>query len=143
MVFSECAEPAAGQRVPGSLDSVALWIAATNPRHWKASGWMLWCVYLTRGNNAFDAGSRTDDDGLRVTLNTDGVEFVVCTKREVLADRGLDNQLSLTRTQTTEPCTDFGLPEYVQQLCNSVKCPGMGPVKTTAGPSQRKDFEWL
>ncbi|MFK7860827.1 MAG: hypothetical protein AB8B64_18565 [Granulosicoccus sp.] len=41
--------------------------------------------------NAFDTGERTDDDGLRVGLNLRNVEYVVCTKREIVDGGGTDN----------------------------------------------------
>lgn len=41
--------------------------------------------------NAFDAGTRSDDDGLRVALSLRNVEYVVCTKRDVVEGGGVDN----------------------------------------------------
>jgi len=41
--------------------------------------------------NAFDSGERTDDDGLRVALSLRNVEYLVCTKREIVDGAGEDN----------------------------------------------------
>lgn len=124
---------------PGSQDFDGIFLNAQNQPRVNVSGSPGFCSVVDRSDepetlealrldalvrftlrgvaNAFDAGSRTDDDGLRVTLNTDGVEFVVCAKREVLADGGLDNieVLDLT-TQPPSLAQISDLPEYVQQL---------------------------
>jgi len=66
--------------------------------------------------NAFDAGERTDDDGLRVALSLRNVEYVVCTKREVIDGAGVNNVEVLD--VTTQPPTLASLsdlPDYVQQ----------------------------
>lgn len=66
--------------------------------------------------NAFDAGERTDDDGLRVGLSLRDVEYVVCTKREVVDGAGINNIEVLDIT--TEPPTLASLadlPQLVQQ----------------------------
>ena len=60
--------------------------------------------------NDFDAGVRTDDDGLRVAISARNVEYVVCTGRE----SGIE-VLDLS----TNPATlvDISqLPEYVVSL---------------------------
>ena len=41
--------------------------------------------------NAFDAGERNDDDGLRVAVSLRNTEFVVCTKRDIVDGGGIDN----------------------------------------------------
>jgi len=66
--------------------------------------------------NDFDAGARTDDDGLRVSLSLRNVEYVVCTKREVVDGAGVENIDVLditTNPPTLASLTD--LPDYVQQ----------------------------
>ncbi|MEO0574309.1 MAG: hypothetical protein AAF004_02515 [Pseudomonadota bacterium] len=67
--------------------------------------------------NAFDAGDRVDDDGLRVAISLRNTEFLVCTNRDIIDDGGDDNIQVLDLT-TSPPSvaalTD--LPEYVQQM---------------------------
>lgn len=66
--------------------------------------------------NDFDSGVRTDDDGLRVSLSLRNVEYVVCTKREVVAGAGSDNVDVLDiRTYPPTVAALSDLPEYVQQ----------------------------
>ena len=66
--------------------------------------------------NGFDSGARTDDDGLRVALSLRDVEYVVCTKREVVEGGGFDNVEVLDIT-TYPPtlATLADLPMSVQQ----------------------------
>lgn len=66
--------------------------------------------------DAFDAGERSDDDGLRVALSLRNVEYVVCTRRAVTDGGGVDNieVLNLaTAPPTIGSLTD--LPEYIQE----------------------------
>lgn len=66
--------------------------------------------------NAFDAGERTDDDGLRVGMSLRNVEYVVCTKREIADGGGVENIEVLditTYPPTVAALSD--LPEYIQQ----------------------------
>lgn len=66
--------------------------------------------------NDFDAGVRTDDDGLRVSISLRDVEYVVCTRREVVDGAGVDNIEVLditTYPPTVAALSD--LPEFVQQ----------------------------
>jgi len=66
--------------------------------------------------NAFDAGSRTDDDGLRVALSLKGVEYLVCTKREVVDGGGANNIEVLDLSYYPPRLAELSdLPEYVQQ----------------------------
>ena len=67
--------------------------------------------------NAFDAGEREDDDGLRVAVSAKDVEFLVCTERDVVDNGGEANIQVLdltTGTPTVALLSD--LPEYVQAL---------------------------
>ncbi len=41
--------------------------------------------------NQFDAGARTDDDGLRVSVSLKNTEFLVCTRRDMTSDGALAN----------------------------------------------------
>lgn len=67
--------------------------------------------------NAFDSAARTDDDGLRVAVHLRNTEFVVCTKRDVIADGGNENieVLNIT-TYPPTPATLADLPESVRQM---------------------------
>ncbi|MEE9335336.1 MAG: hypothetical protein V3U65_14700 [Granulosicoccaceae bacterium] len=66
--------------------------------------------------NAFDAGERIDDDGLRVSLSLRNVEYLVCTKREVVDGAGIDNiEVLDIRTYPPTMASLSDLPEYVQQ----------------------------
>ena len=40
---------------------------------------------------AFDAGEREDDDGLRVAVSLRNTEYLVCTRRDIVAGAGDDN----------------------------------------------------
>ena len=66
--------------------------------------------------NAFDAGDRADDDGLRVSLSLRNVEYVVCTKREVVDGGGVDNisVLDITTLPPT-PVSISDLPDFIQE----------------------------
>ncbi len=66
--------------------------------------------------NDFDAGVRTDDDGLRVSLSLRNVEYVVCTKRNVADGAGAENIYILdisTSPPTLASLSD--LPDFIQQ----------------------------
>lgn len=66
--------------------------------------------------NDFDAGNRTDDDGLRVSISLRNTEYVVCTRRDVVDGGGTDNIEVLD--VTTSPSTFVALsdlPQSVQQ----------------------------
>lgn len=66
--------------------------------------------------NAFDAGTRTDDDGLRVALSLRNVEYVVCTKRQVVDGGGVENIEVLDITTYPPTLASLSdLPELVQQ----------------------------
>ena len=66
--------------------------------------------------DAFDAGARTDDDGLRVGLSLRNVEYVVCTKRAFLDGVGIENVQVLDLTSTPATTTTLSaLPEFVRQ----------------------------
>ena len=67
--------------------------------------------------DAFDAGDRTDDDGLRVAVSVKDTEFVVCTRRAFDADAGLENVevFDISGDQPVEADID-ALPEYVRGL---------------------------
>ncbi len=66
--------------------------------------------------NAFDAGERDDDDGLRVSLSLRDVEYLVCTKREVTEGGGVDN-IEVLNISSYPPtlATLAELPSSVQQ----------------------------
>lgn len=66
--------------------------------------------------NAFDAGSRNDDDGLRVAVSLRRTEYLVCTKRDRVDGAGLDNVevLDLTTTPPT-PASIDDLPPFVRE----------------------------
>ncbi|MFK8047854.1 MAG: hypothetical protein AB8B81_05410 [Halioglobus sp.] len=67
--------------------------------------------------DAFDAGERTDDDGLRVAVSVKNTEFVVCTRRDFDADLALENieVFDISGDQPVEADIN-ALPEYVQGL---------------------------
>lgn len=66
--------------------------------------------------NAFDSGERSDDDGLRVALSLRNVEYVVCTKREVVDGGGIDNIEVLDITTYPPTMASISdLPEFIQQ----------------------------
>ncbi len=91
--------------------------SSTNPSELSALSLEHLIRFSLRGiANAFDAGERTDDDGLRVALSLRNVEYLVCTKREVVDGAGVDNVDVLditTYPPTVASLSD--LPEYVQQ----------------------------
>ena len=66
--------------------------------------------------NDFDAGVRTDDDGLRVSLSLRNVEYVVCTKRDIVDGAGVDN-IDVLDIRTNPPTIAAlsDLPAYIQQ----------------------------
>lgn len=65
----------------------------------------------------FDAGVRSDDDGLRVSISLKNTEFLVCTRRDIIEDGGEDNieVLDLTTLPPTAMALS-DLPEAIQQL---------------------------
>lgn len=66
---------------------------------------------------AFDAGDRTDDDGLRVAVSTRNTEFLVCTRRAFDENSGLDNVEVFDISGEVPVEADIeALPEYVQAL---------------------------
>lgn len=67
--------------------------------------------------NAFDAGERNDDDGLRVAVSVKNIEYVVCTRRNFDAEAGLDN-VEVLKISSGVPvaATISDLPEYIQKL---------------------------
>ncbi len=69
--------------------------------------------------NDFDAGNRSDDDGLRVAVSLRNTEFLVCAKRETIDGGELQNVevLNLTTSPPTLAALS-DLPDYVQQLIN-------------------------
>lgn len=66
--------------------------------------------------NAFDAGAREDDDGLRVALSLRNVEYLVCTKREITDGGGTEN-IEVLNISTSPPtmATLAELPASIQQ----------------------------
>lgn len=65
--------------------------------------------------NAFDAGERDDDDGLRVAVSLRNTEFLVCTKRDVVEGGGDDNiEVLDLRTNPPTEALLADLPESVQ-----------------------------
>jgi len=67
--------------------------------------------------NAFDSGVQSDDDGLRVAVSLKNTEFLVCAKREVIADGGIDNiEVVDLRGNVPVPVTLDELPAYVRNL---------------------------
>lgn len=65
--------------------------------------------------NAFDAGERSDDDGLRVAVSLRNTEFLVCTKREIVDGGGSDNiQVLDLRTDPPTEAAIADLPESAQ-----------------------------
>jgi hypothetical protein len=67
--------------------------------------------------NAFDAGDRSDDDGLRVSVSLKNTEFVVCTQRDFDAENGLSNVEVLDlRSGVPVLASISDLPAYMQAL---------------------------
>jgi hypothetical protein len=67
--------------------------------------------------NAFDAGDRLDDDGLRVAVSLKNTEFVVCTQRDFDAENGLENVEVLDiRSGVPVLANISDLPTYMQAL---------------------------
>lgn len=67
--------------------------------------------------NAFDAGDREDDDGLRVAVSLKNTEFVVCTQRDFDAENGLGN-IEVLDIRSGVPLVSSlsDLPTYMQTL---------------------------
>lgn len=67
--------------------------------------------------DAFDAGGREDDDGLRVAVSIKNTEFVVCTRRDFDPDAGLENieVFDISGDQPLEADIE-ALPAYVREL---------------------------
>jgi hypothetical protein len=67
--------------------------------------------------NAFDAGERSDDDGLRVAVSLKNTEYVVCTRRDFDEEAGLNNVTVLKISSGIPVAADISdLPEYIQAL---------------------------
>ena len=67
--------------------------------------------------NSFDSSAQTDDDGLRVAVSLKNTEFLVCTKRDVIAGGGDDNiEVIDLRGDTVAVATLDDLPGYVRSL---------------------------
>jgi len=66
--------------------------------------------------NQFDAGQRNDDDGLRIALTLKGIEFVVCTTRELDANNSNNIEVIDISGPTPIAADIRDLPEYVQAL---------------------------
>ncbi len=67
--------------------------------------------------NAFDAGERSDDDGLRVAVSIKNTEYVVCTRRDFDSEVGLSN-VEVLKISSGVPVVAAisDLPEYIQVL---------------------------
>jgi hypothetical protein len=67
--------------------------------------------------NAFDAGERSDDDGLRVAVSLKNTEFVVCTRRAFDEQAGLNN-IEVFNISSGVPiaATLSDLPEHIQGM---------------------------
>lgn len=66
--------------------------------------------------DAFDAGDRSDDDGLRVAVSLRNTEYLVCTRRDFVDGDGAFNiEVLDLRTSPPTPATLDDLPESVQQ----------------------------
>lgn len=103
--------------VSGSPGFCTVLDETTNPSELVTLGLDHLVRFSLRGiANAFDAGERTDDDGLRVALSLRNVEYVVCTKRETVEGGGLDNVEVLDiRTYPPTVASLSDLPEFIQQ----------------------------
>jgi len=67
--------------------------------------------------NAFDAGERSDDDGLRVAVSLRNTEFLVCTERDIVDGGGDDNiQVLDLRNNPATVASIADLPASVQAL---------------------------
>lgn len=67
--------------------------------------------------NAFDAGEREDDDGLRVAVTLKNTEFLVCTRRQLDADNAANNiEVFDIRHGIPLAAEISDLPEYVQEI---------------------------
>ncbi len=67
--------------------------------------------------NAFDAGDREDDDGLRVAVTLKNTEFVVCTQRDFDEENGLGNVEVLDISSGVPVLASISdLPTYIQEL---------------------------
>lgn len=90
---------------------------STNPEEMAALSLDNLVRFTLRGvANAFDAGERTDDDGLRVALSIRNVEYVVCAKREVGDGAGVDNIEVLDISSYPPVVASLSdLPLYIQQ----------------------------
>ncbi len=67
--------------------------------------------------NQFEAGERTDDDGLRVALTLKNTEFVVCTERELDNIDSANNIEVFDISGPTPIAAEVAdLPDYVQAL---------------------------
>lgn len=67
--------------------------------------------------DAFDAGDRSDDDGLRVAISLRNTEYVVCTRRDFDSEAGLNNVEVLKISSGIPVAAAISdLPEYIQML---------------------------
>lgn len=91
--------------------------SSTNPSELTALSLDHLVRFSLRGiANDFDAGVRTDDDGLRVSLSLRNVEYVVCTRREIVDGAGVDNIEVLDITTSPPTLASLSdLPVFVQQ----------------------------
>lgn len=90
---------------------------STNPDEMAALSLDNLVRFTLRGvANAFDAGERTDDDGLRVAISVRNVEYLVCAKREVADGAGIDNIEVLDISSYPPTVASLSdLPLYIQQ----------------------------
>jgi hypothetical protein len=67
--------------------------------------------------DAFDAGDRADDDGLRVAVTVKNTEFLVCTKRELDSSNSANN-IEVIDISGDSPvsATLSDLPQHIQNL---------------------------
>lgn len=67
--------------------------------------------------DAFDAGNRADDDGLRVAVTLKNTEFLVCTKRELDATN-TENNIEVIDISGDTPviATLADLPQHIQDI---------------------------
>ncbi len=91
--------------------------SSTNPSELAALSLDHLVRFSLRGiANDFDAGVRTDDDGLRVALSLRNVEYVVCTTRAIAEGAGVDNVEVLDLTTNPPTLASLAdLPEFIQQ----------------------------
>ena len=103
--------------VSGSPGFCSILDTSTNPEEMAALSLDNLVRFTLRGAaNAFDAGERTDDDGLRVALSIRNVEYVVCARREVAEGAGVDNIEVLDISSFPPVVASISdLPPFIQQ----------------------------